>query len=143
MDFKSYLTESQTVDIMIAKLGNQRITKSILNQMPEGFRINTDFDFGSIKILGYIKDKEEWIIYTENNIAYKNSLRNINELLNLLASQTTVSAISNFIEIDNWDEYNKNDRLGVLPTEKQKEFAALREKTARFYNIMKSHQIYI
>lgn len=143
MDFKSFLSETQTVKISVAKLDKQRITKSILYQMPEGYRINTDFNFGDIKILGYVKDKEEWIIYTENNIAYKNPARYITELLNLLPSQTTVSIISNYIEIDNWDEYSKNDRLGSLPKDKQTEFIELREKAARFYNIMKSHQIYI
>lgn len=143
MDFKSFLSETQTVQISVVKLDKQRITKSILYQMPEGYRINTDFDFGDIKILGYVKDKEEWIIYTENNIAYKNPARYITELLNLLPSQTTVSIISNYIEIDNWDEYSKNDRLGNLPIDKQTEFIELREKAARFYNIVKSHQIYI
>lgn len=143
MDFKKYFSESQLIEISVVKIGNQKITKSILNQLPGGSKIKYPFHFNGLKILGYVNDKEAYVIYVENEKFYKQSVQYILNLLNTPTERHQISTIEKFIIIDPEDDYNPFHRFTELSQENQKKFSAVVEKMESFVEVLKSHQIFI
>lgn len=143
MDFKKYFSESQTVTVSVAKLGNQKITKSIFNQIPIGKRIKYPFDFEGINILGFVNDSDQWVIYTEEERLFKGSLREIIKLLTTRIVNHQISTISHYMEIANAHMYDNYAMFSSLPLVEQEKYLAVLDRMKLFFTSLKSHQIYL
>lgn len=141
MDFKKYFSESQTVQISVVKIGNQKVTKSILNQMPVGRKIRYPFELDEVQILGFVNDKGLWIIYTTEGRVFKQSITWINDFLKTPADQHQISTIGKYIELG--DEYAPYDSFNEMSEEHQQMFLQVRDSISLFFSVLKSHQIYI
>lgn len=143
MDFKKYFSESQTITVSVAKLGNQKVTKSIFNQIPIGRRIKYPFEFEGINILGYVNDGDHWVIYTENELLYRGNLREISKILNTRKENQTIGSITYYMDIANPENYDDYDTLIMLPKDEQAQFQAILDRMRLFYTSLKNHQIYL
>ncbi|MBU4536967.1 MAG: hypothetical protein L6264_07405 [Weeksellaceae bacterium] len=143
MDFKKYFSEAQTVTVSVAKLGNQKLTKSMFNQIPIGRRIKYPFDFEGISILGFVNNGEHWVIYTEDERLFKGSLREIMRLLTTKRDKHQISTITYYMEIANPENYDDYDTFLALPVEEQEKYLAILDRMKLFFTSLKSHQIYL
>ncbi|WP_210149982.1 hypothetical protein [Chryseobacterium scophthalmum] len=140
MEFKEYFTERTTVDIVVVKINNQKLTKSILRQINIANYIDHELDIEGIKILGLIKDNNtEWIVYTYKNKLFKQTTEFIIE--NILLSKNTVADVTYYIY--GLDIYNPKQKINTISQEKIEEFRQFRSKIKDFYNLLQDRQIFI
>lgn len=139
MEFKEYFTERTTVDIVVVKLNNQKLTKSIFKQIQISQFIDHDLDFENIKILGLVRDNNlEWIVYLYQNRLLRQSTDFISEINEVFVSSSKVEDISDYIE--GLYNYNPRQKISTLPKEKQDEFVALKAKVNEFYRVLLDKQ---
>jgi hypothetical protein len=76
MKFKELLTESTTINVSVVKMDNRKITKSVFNQIQIKCFYDRDYKIlKDIKILGYLIDKERWLIWTNGRNYFKYPLK--------------------------------------------------------------------
>lgn len=87
---KDFFTTETTVKINVATIDGKKITKSIFNQINSKSPFNFDKEKGYIfegeKILGYVFDKEYWLLWIEENKVFKTNLNRIFKIANLSSS---------------------------------------------------------
>jgi hypothetical protein len=84
MNFDKIFTKEITVRLCVVKIENKKLTKSIFNQL----NIISPFDKlynlkDNVKILGYIKDKTRWVIWSNGQSLFKYELNNLYPLIGL------------------------------------------------------------
>lgn len=101
---KDFFTTETTVKINVATIDGKKITKSIFNQINTKSPFNFDKDKGYIfeggKILGYVFDKEYWLLWVEDDKIYKSNLGTLFKMANLTSSSkysTLKSLFNNMI----------------------------------------------
>ena len=102
-----------TVEITVVKINNQKLTKSIVNQLDNKFPIDKNGKFyEGLKILGYVKHKisqsEEQLIFSYNNNLYYYQLWRIKELAELNISSKDYSLLSR-LNFDFYQKYKNKD----------------------------------
>lgn len=143
MDFKKYFSESQMIEISVVKIGNQKITKSIFNQLPDGRKINYPFDFEGLQIIGYVNEKETYVIYTENKKVFKQSVEDILKIVRTPVERHSISTIEKYIIMDSDDDYNPYHQFTDLKSEYQQRFLNVTARMHLFITVLKNHQIFI
>lgn len=87
---KDFFTTETTVKINVATIDGKKITKSIFNQINTKSPFNFDKEKGYIfeggKILGYVFDKEYWLLWVEDDKIYKTNLDRLFKMANLSSS---------------------------------------------------------
>lgn len=143
MDFKKIFTESQLVEISVARLGNQKITKSILNQLPDGYKIKFPFQFESIKIIGFVNEKGAQILYVENERIYKQSFDTTINFLRTGYDQHRISDIQKYVKLDKDKDYSPYGTFEQLSDEDKQRFINAFDTVKLFYAELLKHQIFI
>lgn len=72
MDTEKLFEKKTTVDVNVLKVDNKKMTKGIFNQL----HWNSPFDKlynlkANVKLLGYVNDKSNWLIWTNGEDLYK------------------------------------------------------------------------
>jgi len=102
-----------TVEITVVKINNQKLTKSIVNQLDNKFPIDKNGKFyEGLKILGYVKHKisqsEEQLIFSYNNNLYYYQLWRIKELAELNISSKDYFLLKR-LNFDFYQKYENKD----------------------------------
>jgi len=80
MNIEHLFTEKTTINLSVVKLHNQKINKTIFNQLITLSPFNRIFSLGeSVKFLGFVNDKIQWILWTDDISIYKYQLRKLKE----------------------------------------------------------------
>lgn len=143
MDFKKHFSEKQTVTISVAKMENQKITKSIFSQIPESRRIKYPFNFNGIHILGYVNDKGMWVLYTSDNILYKSSIVPMISLINKSPMNLHFRDIENYVTVEHLHEHEAYDTFDMLPEAMRNEYQIVKDTITLFITTLKGRQIYL
>ncbi len=143
MDFKKYLSDKKTVTVSVAKLENQKITKSIFSQIPETRRIRYPFDFEGIQMLGFVNEKSRWLIYTSDDVLYKCSISHFYKVVQGPITSFYYLDIQKYVKTENYPEFDDFDTFNMLPVEMQNEFRAAVDNIRLFLTTLRKHQIYI
>lgn len=143
MDFKKHFSDQQTVTISVAKMGNQKITKSIFAQIPEGRHIVHPFNLDGVNILGYVNDKGSWILYTADGILYKRSINQLLELLKNPIHNQRFLDIKKYVKVEDPHEYEDYDTYSMLPEVIQTEYRLATDKIKLFITALRGRQIYL
>lgn len=102
-----------TVEITVVKINNQKLTKSIVNQLDNKFPIDKNGKFyEGLKILGYVKNKmrssnQQLIFSFDNNLYYYN-LETLKEFTELKKSSKDYSLLSR-LNFDFYQKYKNKD----------------------------------
>jgi len=141
-DFKKYISDVQTVTISVAKMGNQKITKSVFSQIPVGGRIRYPFKFDGIQILGYVNEKGLWVLYTVDNRLYKCSITHLAKVMNEPIEHHRLSTIEDYVSIENSELYS-DPIFSELPENIQNAYRKATDRIRLFLKTMQNYQIYL
>lgn len=104
MEFKDLIIKDFNLNIKIVEVNNKKLSKSLLDQLPEHFPFNSNAEFIGDKIFGYIKIKNgkqsiNYLLFVKENKVYKSDLTFLKNIaqINLLSKYFENQTITNFI----------------------------------------------
>ncbi len=72
MNIESLFSEKATINISIVKLHNQKINKTIFNQLLVYSPFTEEFHLRKyVKFLGFVNEKVKWMLWTDDESIYR------------------------------------------------------------------------
>ncbi|WP_136468997.1 hypothetical protein [Flagellimonas onchidii] len=151
MDFGKIFTNETTIKISVVKLDNKKMTKGIFNQL----HISSPFDKlynlkEEVQILGYVNEKDKWVIWSNKQRLYKYEIYNFSPLIDLDLNKDKIKDLYHIYPSENIrslyfgdEHYSFEEISSVLDKKEQYEILDKQEILLRLRNEILNRQIFL
>lgn len=114
MNIEDLFTEKTTIEISVVKLNNQKINKTIFNQIV----IRSPFDrvyslSKNVQFLGYVNDKISMLLWTNGVNIYRCRLKDLREFASFDLENKTIEKFEEYYSTLNLNYYQNRDDHGA------------------------------
>lgn len=157
MDLKDIFAEQSEIKITVMKIGTQKLTKSLLEQLPAAWPFDGEMNFTADKCFGFVKVKvgdvyDEILVFQKGNKIFRCNLRSlygfvkISENSYLVSLKNTNRSVFYRIFNDETETHDENGdplKIQEYAEYKREVLKQIQENAIAFIEEIKEHQIFI
>ena len=109
MNLENLFTDKTTVSVSVVKLNNQKMNKTIFNQLLIKSPYSSSFDIDeNAKFLGFVNDKEKWLVWTDGLTIFRNRLWRLRTFANFNLEFGTLEKFKEIYPTSNLSHFNSD-----------------------------------
>ncbi len=141
-------SEEVNVTIRVVNIENKKLTKSVFNQLHYSSPFTNLFDLkDNVKVLGYVNDKEEVLLWSDENKLYKYRTKALIDFVRISFDTNTIEDLYKLYRSKRVQEIyfsSESCNIGTIEDEKLlQEITAKQDFLKMFYRELKKNQIFI
>lgn len=155
MNIDNLFTDKTTIDISVVKLNNQKINKTIFNQIVTRPPFDRVYSLSkNVKFLGYVNDKISMLLWTNGVNIYRCRLKDLREFAFFDLENETIGKLKEHYSTHNFnyyqnpydrgDEYGYSDKIwSILTSDEIAEIRSKQEFVKEILNALNGRQIFV